>query len=49
MARIDELVTRAQAAWDLQELEHAAELFEAAAVAEKEVAATRSPSACQRS
>lgn len=43
MSRIDELVTRAHAAWDLLELEQAAEFFEAAAVVEKEAAAVRGP------
>jgi tetratricopeptide (TPR) repeat protein len=43
MSRIDDLVSQAHAAWDLFELERAAKLFEAAAVAEKEAAAQRAP------
>jgi len=40
---VEELVSQAHDAWGLFELEHAAELFEAAAVAEKSAAATRAP------
>jgi tetratricopeptide (TPR) repeat protein len=40
---VEELVSQAHEAWELFELEQAAELFEAAAVAEKHAAATRGP------
>lgn len=40
---VEELVSQAHDAWELFEFEQAAELFEAAAVAEKRAAATRGP------
>lgn len=43
MLPVDDLVTQAYAAWDLLELERAAELFEAAAVAESDAASKRGP------
>lgn len=43
MSNIDDLVSQAHAAWDLLELERAAELFEAAAEAEAAAASNRGP------
>lgn len=43
MLPVDDLATQAYAAWDLLEYERAAELFEAAAVAEADAASKRGP------
>jgi hypothetical protein len=43
MLPVDDLVTQAYAAWDLLELERAAEFFDSAAVAEADAASKRGP------